>query len=273
MIGAVSERPRKVKDLSTGQRLAAAAYAAPHEGKIFGTIEVDASEALRFLKQKREEGVRLTMIHMVVRSAALALRDVVPELNRMIRRGQLYQRPTVDIFVSVGMNRGRDISGFKISRADGKPLEEIGREIKSAALRMRRGDQAIGLMRIRSVLEAVPTPLLRPAMQLIRFLLMDLGVSLAPLGVPEDPFGSLLVTDIGSFGLDVGYPALLPLSSASCIVAVGQVSQRAVVRDGEVVARPILTLSGTFDHRIADAYHAGALVRAARHYIEHPELL
>src|SRR3990172_1382753 len=115
MIGAVSERPRKVKDLSTGQRLAAAAYAAPHEGKIFGTIEVDASEALRFLKQKREEGVRLTMIHMVVRSAALALRDVVPELNRMIRRGQLYQRPTVDIFVSVGMNHRPDISRFNIN--------------------------------------------------------------------------------------------------------------------------------------------------------------
>ena len=114
---------------------------------------------------------------------------------------------------------------------------------------------------------------MRPAMQLIRFLLMDLGVSLASLGVPEDPFGSLLVTDIGSYGLDVGYPALLPLSSASCIVAVGQVSQRAVVRDGEVVARPILPLSATFDHRIADACHAGALVRAARRYIEHPELL
>jgi pyruvate dehydrogenase E2 component (dihydrolipoamide acetyltransferase) len=65
---------------------------------------------------------------------------------------------------------------------------------------------------------------------------------------------------------------MLPLSSASCIVVVGQVSQRAAVRDGEVVARPILPLSATFDHRIADAHHAATLVRARR-YLEHPELL
>src|SRR3990170_1849787 len=147
MIGAVSEGPRPVKDLSPWRRLAAAAYAAPHEGKIFGTIEVDASEALRFLKQKREEGVRLTIIHLVVRGAALALRDVVPELNRMIRRGQIYQRPTIDIFVSVGINRGRDISGLKIERADEKSVGQIGAEIRDLGLRVRRGDQSLGLAR------------------------------------------------------------------------------------------------------------------------------
>ncbi len=234
---------------------------------------MDASEALAYLKRRRDAGLRLSIVHLVVRGAAIALRDVVPELNRMIRRGRLYQRSTIDIFVSVGMNRGRDITGFKIAQADTKPLEEIGREIKSAAMRMRRGDPSIGLTRIRGVMEAVPAPLLRPAMQLIRFLLMDLGVSLAPLGVPDDPFGGLLVTDLATYGLDIGYPALLPLSSASCIIAVGRVSERAVVREGQVVARPILTLSGTFDHRVADAYHAGALVKAMRQYIEHPELL
>ncbi|RBM16788.1 acyltransferase [Prauserella sp. PE36] len=35
-------------------------------------------------------------------------------------------------------------------------------------------------------------------------------------------------------------------------IGVGRVEQRAVVRDGEIVARPVLPLSLTFDHRVLD---------------------
>lgn len=262
-----------VKDLSAGRRLAVASYAAPREGKIFGTIEVDATEALRFLESRRADGVRLSMTHLIIRATAIILRDIVPELNQTVRRGRLYQRSTVDIFVSMALKRGREISGFKIERADTKSLEEIAREVRDVGLRMRRGDQTLGVVRTQKMLNSVPFPLLRPVLNLLRFLVIDLGLNLSPLGIAQDPFGSMLVTEIGSYGLGVGFPALLPLSGASCVIAIGEISQRAVVRDGEVVARPILPLSATFDHRVADAYHAGALVRAARRFLEHPELL
>ena len=270
---AMAGRFRRVEQISAGRRLTAASYAAPHEGKIFGTVEVDVSEALRFLEHRSAEGVRLSMTHLVVRATALILRDTVPELNQTIRRGRLYQRPSIDIFLSIALKKGRELSGFKIERADTKSLEEIAAEIKDVALRMRRGDETLGVVRTQRLLQAVPAPLLRPALQILRLLVVDWGLNLSPLGLPEDPFGSLLITEIGSYGLGVGFPALLPLSGASCIIAIGQVSQRAVVRDGEVVARPMLPLSATFDHRIADAYHAGALVRAAQKLLEHPEQL
>ena len=271
--GAMAGDLHPVKDLSAGRRLAVASYAAPREGKIFGTIEVDATEALRFLESRRADGVRLSMTHLIIRATAIILRDIVPELNQTVRRGRLYQRSTVDIFVSMALKRGREISGFKIERADTKSLEEIAREVRDVGLRMRRGDQTLGVVRTQKMLNSVPFPLLRPVLNLLRFLVIDLGLNLSPLGIAQDPFGSMLVTEIGSYGLGVGFPALLPLSGASCVIAIGEISQRAVVRDGEVVARPILPLSATFDHRVADAYHAGALVRAARRFLEHPELL
>jgi pyruvate/2-oxoglutarate dehydrogenase complex dihydrolipoamide acyltransferase (E2) component len=266
----MSDGLKPVQNVSAGKRLAVASYAAPHEGKIFGTIEIDASEALRFLERPSSAG--LTMTHLVVRAAALALRDHVPELNRLIKRGQLYDRPTIDIFLSVALRRGREITGFKVERADTKSLHEIANEIKTTAVGMRRGGQA-GVARAQKTLEASPPILLRPVLQVLRFLVMDAGVSLKPLGLPDDPFGSILVTEIGSYGLDVGYPALLPLSNASCIVAIGRVTEKPVVRDGEVVARPILPLSATFDHRVADAFEAGGLVKAARMLLEEPSLL
>jgi pyruvate dehydrogenase E2 component (dihydrolipoamide acetyltransferase) len=135
----MSRKPRPVRDLSPWRRLAAAAYAAPHEGKIYGTIEVDAGEALDFLERKRKEGEHFTVTHLVARACALALRDDIPELNRVVRRGRIYQRPTIDIFLTVGINEGRDISGFKISEADTKPLAEIAQEIRKGAAGLRAG--------------------------------------------------------------------------------------------------------------------------------------
>ena len=263
---------RPVDDLSAGRRLAVASYSPPSEGKIFGTCEVDATEALRYLERRRAEGVRLSMTHLVVRATALILRDTLPELNQTVRRGRLYQRSTIDIFISVALKRGKEVSGFKIERVDTKSLEEIAAEIRDVAIRIRRGDTTLGVVRTQQLLKSVPGPLLRPALRLLRLLVIDVGLDLSPL-VPKDPFGSLLVTEIGSYGLGVGYPALLPLSGASCIIAIGKIEEKAVVRDGEVVVRPMLPLSATFDHRVADAYHAGALVRNAQEILTHPERL
>jgi pyruvate dehydrogenase E2 component (dihydrolipoamide acetyltransferase) len=54
------------------------------------------------------------------------------------------------------------------------------------------------------------------------------------------------------------------------LVLVSEVKQRAVVVDGEIVARPMLTLAATLDHRYLDGAHAGRLVRSARAYLEDP---
>jgi pyruvate dehydrogenase E2 component (dihydrolipoamide acetyltransferase) len=43
-----------------------------------------------------------------------------------------------------------------------------------------------------------------------------------------------------------------------------------VVRDGEVVALPILTVSATMDHRYLDGAHAARLARSVRGYLEDP---
>ena len=39
---------------------------------------------------------------------------------------------------------------------------------------------------------------------------------------------------------------------------------------GQVVVRPMLTLTATFDHRYADGFHAAQFARAVREYCENP---
>jgi pyruvate/2-oxoglutarate dehydrogenase complex dihydrolipoamide acyltransferase (E2) component len=67
--------------------------------------------------------------------------------------------------------------------------------------------------------------------------------------------GSFTVSTLGATGIDWFTPVLNPPQIA--ILGVGRVVQRAVVEDGTVVARPMMTLTLVFDHRALDGHPAG----------------
>lgn len=51
---------------------------------------------------------------------------------------------------------------------------------------------------------------------------------------------------------------------------VGEVSERPAVVDGNVVARPMFTITGTLDHRYLDGFHAARLMRSLQDYLANP---
>ena len=66
---------------------------------------------------------------------------------------------------------------------------------------------------------------------------------------------TVAVSNTGSYGSEAGTPILSP--GTSITLAIGVIGPRALVVDGEVVARPACTLSCTFDHRVLDGATAG----------------
>ena len=73
---------------------------------------------------------------------------------------------------------------------------------------------------------------------------------------PADTQGATVgISNTGSYGSEAGTPILTPGSSVT--IAVGVIAPRALVVEGEVVARPACTLSLTFDHRVLDGAAAG----------------
>jgi pyruvate dehydrogenase E2 component (dihydrolipoamide acetyltransferase) len=57
------------------------------------------------------------------------------------------------------------------------------------------------------------------------------------------------------------------------ILGIGRIEDRAVVRNGQVVARPIMPLALTFDHRVVDGEQGLGFMRALREQLEQPERL
>jgi pyruvate dehydrogenase E2 component (dihydrolipoamide acetyltransferase) len=78
------------------------------------------------------------------------------------------------------------------------------------------------------------------------------------------------VSNFGALGLDDGVPVINYPEAA--ILGMGSLKPRPVVVDGEVVARPTMTLTCAFDHRIADGATVAAFLSELRDVVETPEL-
>ena len=66
---------------------AAAIYTTPTDSRVYGTLDIDVTEAKRFLDSKRGDGVKITMTHLATAVLARAVAFDVPEMNCFIRRG------------------------------------------------------------------------------------------------------------------------------------------------------------------------------------------
>jgi pyruvate dehydrogenase E2 component (dihydrolipoamide acetyltransferase) len=89
-------------------------------------------------------------------------------------------------------------------------------------------------------------------------------------GLDREDFGSstFTVSNLGAAGIRAGTPVLNP--PESMLVFVGAVEERAVVRAGAIVARPTLTLSIAYDHRVADGADAARVTARIRALLESP---
>ena len=77
---------------------------------------------------------------------------------------------------------------------------------------------------------------------------------------------SATVSNLGAHGIKAGSPVLN--GPEAMLAFMGAVEPRAVVRDGEVVIRPTMTLSCAFDHRVVDGVAAAAFVSSVKSMIE-----
>lgn len=88
---------------------------------------------------------------------------------------------------------------------------------------------------------------------------------------PAELMGSTFtVSNFGALGLDDGVPVINYPEAA--ILGMGSLKPRAVVIDDAVVARPTMSLTCAFDHRIADGAQVAAFLGDLRELIETPEL-
>jgi pyruvate dehydrogenase E2 component (dihydrolipoamide acetyltransferase) len=82
--------------------------------------------------------------------------------------------------------------------------------------------------------------------------------------------GTFTISNLGMFGVEQFIAVINPPQAA--ILAVGATEDRPVARDGQVVVRPMLTLTLTVDHRAVDGAEAADFLRTVKTFLEEPAL-
>ena len=83
--------------------------------------------------------------------------------------------------------------------------------------------------------------------------------------------GTFTISNLGMFRVEKFTAVLNPPQAA--IVAVGATEEKPVALDGEVVVRPMLTLTATFDHRAVDGAPAAEFLQTVKELLEEPGLM
>ena len=99
--------------------------------------------------------------------------------------------------------------------------------------------------------------------------LVDLARS-GGLKLPDLEGGTFTISNLGMFGIEQFIAVLNPPQAA--ILAVGATVDRPVAIDGEVVVRPMMTVTLTVDHRAVDGAPAAEFLRSVKSFLEDPAL-
>jgi pyruvate dehydrogenase E2 component (dihydrolipoamide acetyltransferase) len=95
------------------------------------------------------------------------------------------------------------------------------------------------------------------------------GARAGSLGPGELRGSTFTVTNFGALGVDDGVPVINHPEAA--ILGMGAIRPRPVVTGAQIVARPTMSLTCVFDHRIADGAQAAQFVCELKDLIESPE--
>mmetsp|Transcript_29277 Transcript_29277/g.33563 ORF Transcript_29277/g.33563 Transcript_29277/m.33563 type:complete len:206 (-) Transcript_29277:48-665(-) len=88
------------------------------------------------------------------------------------------------------------------------------------------------------------------------------------IGLEEMKGGTFTITNGGVFGSMMGTPIINPPQSA--ILGMHAIKNRAVVVGNQIVARPIMYVALTYDHRLIDGREAVLFLRKIKESVEDP---
>jgi pyruvate dehydrogenase E2 component (dihydrolipoamide acetyltransferase) len=265
-------RLTKKKKLSAFRKMAIGTWQNAYDPQVYGSMNLRMEEALRYLEAFRvATGKKLTLNHMMAKATAVVL-DKMPDANAILRWNRIYLRRDIGVFFQVAMSDPRtgeiDLSGATIFDAQKKTLVDIVDEFAAKVDKVRAGkDRKEGS---RNLFRRVPFFMLNRLLKMISFFSYTLNLDLRWAGIPRDPFGSAMITNIGSLGLDEAYVPLVPYSRVPLLLAMGAVDDAPVVQGNTIVPGKVMKVCATFDHRILDGAHAAVMARTLREWMERP---
>ncbi len=261
------------KKISSWRKISVGMWNRPSDPTVYGFETLNVDDLIDYLEEIEAvtgEKISITTYMSKVLADIFAM---YPHLNSIIVGNRVLMRENVDIFVQVAINAKSadqaDLSGVKLRNVDQMDFVEIARRLRTRANQVRSGQDA-EIEQTKSMVDKVP-PLLMPLMlRAVEFLTFAVPFELGKIGVRSDPFGSAMVTNVGQFGIRLGFAPLVPLSRCALVCMPSAIQRLPFVEGDEIVIKRAMQCSFTMDHRVFDGYQIGQLADQFRGRVETP---
>lgn len=229
--------------------------------KIHGLIEVDVTEARRYLREhEARTGERLSFTAFIIACMGRAVAEN-PSLN-VVRKGGKRLAIFDDVDVAVPIER--DVEGrkqpivYSVRGADKKSFREIHREIRTAQVAaVETKWEGFAAEQWLRLLPMTVLQLLWAAFWWAR--------GRSPR-VQRRYGGTVGLTTVGMFATDGGWG--IPLSYHTLDVTLGGIAAKPGVVEGRIAIREFLCVTLSFDHDVIDGAPAARFVSRLRELIE-----
>ncbi len=259
------------ENVSSFRKLAIGSWKTAYDPTVYGTMTLRMDKALAYIEAFRQKtGIRLTVTHLLAKAMAEALRRC-PDANAILRFNRIYLRKRITISTLVVQTDGGkvDLTSAKIDDAEQKSLREIAAELEAAVQKVRQRKDEM-LEKGKGTIHKMPYAFLNFFTWLISFFMYTLNWDMTWAGMPRDAFGSAIITNVGSLGLDTAYVPLVPYTRVPIFIAPGAIKDAPVVENGKVVPGKLMNVNASFDHRFIDGFHASILANTFREMLENP---
>lgn len=263
---------------SVWRKVAMATWRRRKDPMISATMDIEASRLLQYIDQVRDAtGQRLTPVHLVGRAAGKVV-EALPGLNGRVVFRRFRSSPTIDCSFVASLRTDPvtgaeavdpDVSAAVVRRVNEKPPWVIAKELADQVACI-RNDTDPQFKKAKAMVKWLPPLPLRLVLEGIGFVTDSLQLSFPLLGLEARPFGSLSVTNVGTYGLDTASAPAPTYCHVPIAIIMGAVTEKVLARDGQPVVRPVLPLTIELDHRFVNGYQAATMARVFREYLDDP---
>lgn len=236
--------------------------------------DVDCSYIDAYIKEKKEEGVKLNYIHVLV-AAMVRLFALKPGLNRFVMRGRIYTRPK--IWVSFAMHTSlRDDSAettVKLCFDGTETIFDVAKAIDDVIVReTNAAKEHNNTDKMAAKIMSLPPFLIRFAVNTLMW--MDRHNILPKKVIELSPFHtSIFFTNLKSLGISSIYHHVYEFGTTGFFLGVGKEKHLPNLQDGEVVPGKLLNLKIVTDERYCDGLYFARAFRLFRQLMQDPRPL
>lgn len=262
------------RQMSAWRKISMGSWRSTGDSSVFVELDLPVHHILEKLSEREIAGFPINAVFSKLIASAVAANDLTRQINSVVRAGALFQRRNIDLFFHA-VATPDDLSGFKLHNPQLTDLRVLADEIDERVRKVRENRDPT-FQQVKSLFRRIPGWLSKAALDLTGFVTYTLNLRLTIFGVPQDAFGSVMITNVGSLGIDGGFTIIAPYTRIPCVIAICTIQKKPLVEvdsngNDLLAIRPVVRLGMTFDHRIVDGIHIAAFVNEMKRLAKEPQ--